>query len=138
MFDVISRTYNTTQVCDLQIHTLPTPHTSYFFFQRQTTLIITGCHTNPALLLTIYPEVKKMIKEIVLLGGAMVHSFFSLFVNVAPLLAAVVAVVVDDVTVVNTIIFFRELVTLPLLLNSIFLLILKLLKWFLNVVCQCI
>eukprot|EP01114_Cavostelium_apophysatum_P000317 TRINITY_DN10298_c0_g1_i2.p1 TRINITY_DN10298_c0_g1~~TRINITY_DN10298_c0_g1_i2.p1 ORF type:complete len:237 (+),score=65.86 TRINITY_DN10298_c0_g1_i2:363-1073(+) len=34
------------------------------------TLIVTGCHTNVALLFSLFPEVKEQIEEVVMLGGA--------------------------------------------------------------------
>jgi len=40
-------------------------------YPEPVTLIATGCLTNYALLLSIYPELKGRIKELVLLGGAM-------------------------------------------------------------------
>ena len=38
----------------------------------------TGCLTNVALLITLYPEVKEMIEEIVIMGGwyVIMSSFF--------------------------------------------------------------
>lgn len=41
---------------------------------EKVTLVATGCLTNYALLFSVFPEVKKCISQLVLLGGAMVLS----------------------------------------------------------------
>jgi inosine-uridine nucleoside N-ribohydrolase len=37
---------------------------------KPVTIIATGCLTNIALLLTVYPEIKEKIEQLVFLGGA--------------------------------------------------------------------
>lgn len=37
------------------------------------TLVCTGCLTNVALLISVFPEITSKIEQIVLMGGAVVH-----------------------------------------------------------------